>query len=142
MESSAKGLLQVQKWVKLKRDKSNSVPWQRAVMEVLEAMGCEAAITEEFADLHFKDKDYDSETSGDDSDDFLSKPRFPSPMPRQRTPSFRTCQPFPTSSMQANEDKRREKAMKKIKKMRKKKEPEYEKMKKKMNAKARTIIRN
>ena len=57
MESSAKGLLQVQNWAKLKRDKSNYVPWQRAVMEVLEAMGCEAAITEEFAELHFKDED-------------------------------------------------------------------------------------
>ena len=142
MESSAKGLLQVQNWVKLKRDKSN-VPWQRAVMEVLEAVGCEAAITEDFAKLQlFNDEDYDSKSSGDDSDDFLSKPRFPSPMQRQRTPSFRTFQPFSTSSMQAmSEDKRREKAMKKIKKMRKK-EQEYEKMKKKMDAKARTIIRN
>ena len=109
MESSAKGLLQVQNWVKLKRDKSNYVPWQRAVMEVLEAVGCEAAITEEFADLHFKDQGYDSESSGDDSDDFLSKPRFSSPMPRQRTPPFQTFQPFPTSSMQTmNEDKRRD----------------------------------
>ena len=142
MESSAKGLLQVQNWVKLKRDKSNYVPWQRAVMEVLEAVGCEAAITEEFAKLRFKDEDYDSESSGDDSDDFPSKPRFPSPMPRQRTPSFRTFQPFPTSSMQAmSEDKRREKAMKKMKKMRRQEE-KYEKMKKKIDAKARTIIRN
>ena len=80
-------------------------------------------------------------TTPDDSDDFLSKPRFPSPMPRQRTSSFRTFQPFPTSSMQANEDKRREKAMKKMKKMRKQEE-NYEKMKKKIDAKARTIIRN
>ena len=87
MESSAtKGLFQVQNWVKLKRDKSNYVPWQRSVKEALEAVGCEAAITEDFAKLHFKDKDYDYESSGDDSDDFLSKPRFPSPMPRQRTP--------------------------------------------------------
>ena len=102
-------------------------------------MGCEAAITEDFAKL--QDEDYDSESSGDDSDDFLSKPRFPSPMPRQRTPSFQTFQPFSTSSMQANEDKRREKAMKKIKKMRKQEE-KYEKMKKKIDAKARTIIRH
>ena len=129
MESSAtKGLFQVQNWVKLKRDKSNYVPWQRAVMEVLEAVGCEAAITEDFAKLRFKDEDYDSKSSSDDDDDFLSKPRFPSPMPRQRTPSFRTFQPSSTSSMQAmNEDKRREKAMKKMKKM-KKQEEKYDKM--------------
>ena len=105
MESSAKGLLQVQNWVKLKRDKSNYVPWQRAVMEVLEAVGCEAAITEDFAKLRFKDENYDSESSSDDSDDFLSKPRFPSPMPRQRAPSFRTFQPFSTLSMQENEER-------------------------------------
>ena len=127
MESSAKGILQVQNWVKLKRDKGNYVPWQRAVMEVLEAVGCEAAITEGFAKLQFNDEDYDSKSSSDDSDDFLSKPRFPSPMPRQQTPSFRTFQPSSTSSMQAI----REKAMKKIKKMRKK-EKEYEKTKKEM----------
>ena len=131
----------MQNWVKLKRDKSNYVPWQKAVMEVLEAVGCEAAITEDFAKLRFKDENYDSESSGDDSDDFLSKPRFPSPMPRQHTPSFRTFQPSSTSSMQAIQEMRREKAIKKIKKMRKQ-EQEYEKMKKKMDAKARTIIRH
>ena len=67
MESSAKGILQVPNWARLKRDKSNYVPWQRAIMEVLEAAGCEAAITEDFAKLRFKDEDYDSESSSDDS---------------------------------------------------------------------------
>ena len=62
MESSAKGILQVPNWIKLKRDKGNYVPWQRAVMEVLEAVGCEAAITEDFAKLRFNDEDYDSKT--------------------------------------------------------------------------------
>ena len=65
-------------WAKLRRDKGNYVPWQRAVMEVLEAVGCEAAITEDFAKLQFNDEDYDSKSSSDDSDDFISKPRFPS----------------------------------------------------------------
>ena len=91
MESSAKGLLQVMNWVKLKRDKSNYGSWHRHVKEVLEAMGCEAAITEEFAELKFKDEDYDSEPSDDDSDDFL-KPRFSSPMPTANSifPNFPT----------------------------------------------------
>ena len=87
MESSAKGILQVPNWARLKRDKSNFVQWEKAVMDVLEAMGCEAAITEDFAKLKFEDEDYDSKSSSDDSDDFISKPRLPSPMPRQQTPS-------------------------------------------------------
>ena len=110
-------------------------------MEVLEAGGCEAAITEDFAKLQFNDEDYDSKSSSDDSDDFISKPRFPSPMPRQQTPTFRTFQSSSTASMQAIQEMRRKKAMKKIKKTRKK-EKEFEEKKKKMDAKARTIIKN
>ena len=140
MESSAKGILQVPNWVKLRRDKSNYVPWQRAVMEVLEAVGCEAAITEGFAKLQFNDEDYDSKSSSDDSDDFLSKPRFPSPMPRQQTPSFRTFQPSSTSSIQAIQEMRRKKAMKKKIKKTRKKEKEFEE-KKKMNTTNRGIHR-
>ena len=75
MESSAKGLLQVMNWVKLKRDKSNYVPWQRSVKEVLEAMGCEAAITKGFAKLtlHADDDDSSSSSSSEDSDDLPEK---------------------------------------------------------------------
>ena len=143
MESSAKGILQVPNWAKLKRDKSNFVPWEKAVMEVLEAVGCEAAITEDFAKLQFEDEDYDSKSSSDDSDDFISKSRFPSPMPRQQTPTFRTFQPSSTASMQAMREQamRRKIATKKMKKM-KKKEKEFEEKKKKMDAKARAIIRH
>ena len=132
MESSAKGLLQVMNWVKLKRDKSNYVSWHRHVKEVLEAMGCEAAITEEFAELKFKDEDYDSEPSGDDSDDFL-KPSFSSPTPKpQRTSNFQTYQASSVSSKQTM----------KIMKKRRKQEERFEKMKRKIDAKARTTIRN
>ena len=126
MESSAKGILQVPNWARLKRDKSNFVQWEKAVMDVLEAMGCEAAITEDFAKLKFEDEDYDSKSSSDDSDDFISKPRFPSPMPRQQTPTFRSFQSSSTASMQAmREQAMRRKIAKKMKKM-KKKEKEFE----------------
>ena len=79
-------------------------------------MGCEAAITKGFAKLQLNADDYDSSSSDDDSDDFLSKPRFSSPMPKQqRTSTFQleTYQPFPTSSNQAmNETKQRRKERK------------------------------
>ena len=75
MESSAKELLQVMNWVKLKRDKSNYVPWQRSIKEVLEAMGCKAAITKGFArlTLYADDDDSSSSSSSEDSDDLPDK---------------------------------------------------------------------
>ena len=71
MENSAKVVQQVPSWARLRRDKSNYVAWQRAITDVLEAMGCDQAISKDFAKLQLHaDDDYDDSSSSDeDSDD-------------------------------------------------------------------------
>ena len=91
-------------------------------------MGCEAAITEEFAELKYEDDD--SESSGDDSDDAL-KQKFAGSTPG-RTSTFQTYKATSASSKQAAKKMMR----------RRKQEEKFEKMKRKIDAKARTTIRN
>ena len=67
METSAKAT-SFPNWARLKRDKGNYPAWQRHIFDVLQASGCEQAITEAFARLVYETDD--SSSSGDDSDDF------------------------------------------------------------------------
>ena len=67
METSAKAT-SFPNWARLKRDKGNYPSWRRHIIDVLQASGCEQAITEEFERLAYETDD--SSSSGDDSDDF------------------------------------------------------------------------
>ena len=144
--------------VKLKRDKSNYVPWQRSIKEVLEAMGCEAAITKGFAKLTFyaDDDDSSSSSSSEDSDDLPDKQTmfFASSWTKTSTTptttKSRRCIPnsnlsslhlLHLSKHAASMHKESKKGTKKMKK-RIKKEKKFQQQKKKIDAKARTAIRN
>ena len=67
METSTKAT-SFPKWARLERDKGNYPVWRRHIFDVLQASGCEQAITEDFERLVYETDD--SSSSGDDSDDF------------------------------------------------------------------------
>ena len=70
METSAKAT-SFPKFARLERDKGNYPVWRKHIYDVIEASGCEQAITEEFAFLSCDSSDSASsnEDSGSDSDE-------------------------------------------------------------------------
>ena len=66
MENSATKALAFPNWARLRRDKDNYPDWQKRIIDVLQAAGCDQAIRSNFARLTF-DSD-DSSSSDDDSD--------------------------------------------------------------------------
>ena len=70
METSAKAT-SFPKWARLERDKGNYPIWRKHIFDVLQASGCEQAITEEFERLSCESSDssLSDEDSGSDSDE-------------------------------------------------------------------------
>ena len=142
METSAKAT-SLPKWARLERDKGNYPVWRRHILDVLQASGCEQAITEEFEHLYCESSDSSSsdEDSGSDSDELrrnlsslgLDKhsPQ-PSPTPSQEDQEERARKLFASFRKGGKKDKARRKRRKKKKK--------FEEKKKRMDARARTAI--
>ena len=145
METSAKAT-SFPKWAKLERDRRNYPVWRKHILDVLEASGCEQAITEEFAFLSCDSSDSASSTgsedSGSDGDELrrtLSGLRLgkhdsqPSPTPSQDDQHEQARKLFASFKKAGKKGRGREK--KRIKK-----EKKFEEKKKRMDARARTAI--
>ena len=136
---------------------------------MLEAMGCDQAISKDFAKLQLHDDDDDSSSSDEDSDDFpdiqseTQGREYPhmseefeddqgqtaalrSSSTSSSTPSKHADSAFKQKverdMKKTKKMMKREKKMKKMMKREKKKKNKFELQKKKMDAKARTAIRN
>ena len=66
MENSATKALSFPNWAKLRRDKENYPDWRSHIIDLLQAMGCDQAIRDDFLRLTFNSDDDSS--SDDDSD--------------------------------------------------------------------------
>ena len=139
METSAKAT-SFPKWARLERDKGNYPIWRRHIFDVLQASGCEQAITEEFERLVYETDD--SSSSGDESDDISQdfsrlgigkhSPQ-PSPTPSQDDQHERAKKLFASFQKAGKKERGREKK-------RRKKKKKFEEKKKRMDARARTAI--
>ena len=132
-------------WAKLQRDKGNYPAWRRHIIDVLQASGCEKAITEEFARLVYESDDSSSSSSGDDSDDAHQDFKRLNLGKHSHNPSL--SQPAPLQEDQFERARRlyaafqkKEKKGGKKKKGRRKREKQFEEKKKRMDATARTLI--
>ena len=150
---------------RLVRDRSNYPQWCRVVTDLLEASGVEAATTPDFATLTFDPDLSGSSSSEEDSDDDLSKriiktlslgdslvkgKQQSSSSTSSSTSSFPQSSPTPSKSdpqftpqqtgMQAARQQRTQEM--KVKRKERKERKKFEEKKKRMDAKARTIIRS
>ena len=143
METSAKAT-SFPKYARLERDKGNYPVWRRHIYDVLQASGCEQAITQEFAFLSCDSSDSSSsgEDSGSDGDELrrtLSSLRLgkhdpqPSPTPSQDDKHERAKKLFASFSKAGKKERGREKK-------RRKKKKKFEETKTRMDARARTAI--
>ena len=143
METSAKAT-SFPKWAKLERDRRNYPVWRKHILDVLEASGCEQAITKEFAFLSCDSSDSSSsyEDSGSDGDELrrtlsslgLGKhsPQ-PSPTPSQDDQHEQAKKLYASFKKAGKKERGREKK-------RRKKKKKFEEKKKRMDARARTAI--
>ena len=142
METSAKAT-SFPNWARLKRDKGNYPAWRRHIFDVLQASGCEQAITEEFESLVYESDD--SSSSGDDSDDFdqgfsrLGIGKHSHHPSRSSPTSLSDDEYERVHRLYASFQKAGKKGRQR-KKGRRKKEKQFEEKKKRMDAKARTAI--
>ena len=80
METSAKAT-SFPKWARLERDKGNYPIWRKHIFDVLQASGCEQAITEEFERLSCESSDSCEPSDSCDFSSSLSSGEFSSPVP-------------------------------------------------------------
>ena len=152
MENSATKALSFPNWAKLRRDKENYPDWRSHIIDLLQAMGCDQAIRDDFLRLTFNSDDDSS--SDDDSDgidfsrlDFSAldlrgvgrERHFPQPSPtpsQEQLQEQRIKQLYDSLQLSAKKAKKE-----KIKeRQRRRKEKKFEEKKRRMDARARNAI--
>jgi len=143
MENSAAKALSFPHWARLRRDKENYPDWQKHIIDVLQAMGCDQAIRSDFASLTYDSGD--SSSSDDDSDGIdlsrldlreLGRAKYPpqsSPTPSQEQQLKQLYDSLQLSAKKAKKEKIKER-------QRRKKEKKFEEKKRRMDARARNAI--
>ena len=146
MEKSAKAL-SFPNWARLRRDKENYPTWQKHIFDVLQASGCEQAISSDFARLTYESDD--SSSSDDDSDGIdlsrlelreLGREKYPpqslpsaSPTTSQEQRIKQLYDSLQLSAKKAKKEKIKER-------QRRRKEKKFEEKKRRMDARARNAI--